>query len=326
MSTHKIPREKKGKSKPHPSEVAFQGVEISVHILIWILQVFYYVLEDIYRLFRPKKLKPVDKEIVLITGAGHGIGRELAFKYAQAGATVVGWDLCEENNAKTIKEINEKFGKKAYAYTCDVSNLEEIKITAEKVKRDVGDVTILIANAGILYIRHMQDYSPIEIKKMIDTNVMQLLWLLHVYLPVMTANNYGHIVGISSIAGLIGAKNMIPYVASKFAVRGIMEGLLDEIRVDKSNKIKTTVVYPYMVDTGLFKISKSRFPLLMRILKPEKVANSIIMAQRAELEEVSIPGSMRPLNNLVRILPRKAYRRLLDLLDTSVEPDPIESF
>ncbi|XP_045483613.1 estradiol 17-beta-dehydrogenase 11-like isoform X1 [Harmonia axyridis] len=314
------------KHKTHPWEKFFQGIEITLYILRWFLQMIYYLCEDVFRFFFPRQLKSVEKEIVLITGTGHGIGKELAFKYAQAGAIVVGWDFNKENNENTFKEINEKYGKRGHPYTCDVSNLEDIKATAKKVSEEVGDVTILIANAGILYCRQVQDYTPMEMKKIIDTNVMQLLWLIHVYFPIMVKNSYGHIVGISSVTGLYASRNMLPYSCSKYAVRGIMEALREEIRADKSNKVKTTVIYPYMVNTGMIKVSRSRFQHFLKMLEPEDVAEGIIAAQRTEMEEVSIPGIWRVVNNVVRILPRKAIKRLIDLLDAGVEPDPIDSF
>lgn len=92
----------------------------------------------------------------------------------------------------------------------------------------------------------------------------------------------------------------MPYSGSKYAVRGIMEGLREEIRADKSNRVKTTVAYPYMVNTGLFKLSRNRFHQLLRMLEPEEVAEGVMMAQRTEMEEISIPGYLRVANNVLR--------------------------
>lgn len=106
--------------------------------------------------------------------------------------------------------------------------------------------------------------------------------------------NKGHIVALSSIAGLCGLKNLVPYCGSKFAVRGMMEALEEEVRYDGGNtNIKFTTIYPYMANTGLCKHPHMRFTNLMKLLEPEEVAAGIIKAQRCGMDNCSIPGYLR---------------------------------
>ncbi|XP_060855707.1 epidermal retinol dehydrogenase 2-like [Metopolophium dirhodum] len=151
-----------------------------------------------------------------ITGTGHGIGKCLAMQFADLCAKVG----CVDINAETTKEINSKWKGKAIAYTCDVSTLEKVRKLGEKVKSEVGTVTILVNNAGIMPCKPLEAHDEITIKKIFDINVFAHFWMLDTFFPEMKAMNKGHLVFLSSMAGIIGLKNVVPYCASKFAVRG----------------------------------------------------------------------------------------------------------
>lgn len=116
----------------------------------------------------------------------------------------------------------------------------------------------------------------------------------------MKQNNHGHIVALSSCAGLIGFRNLVPYCASKFAVRGMMEALLEEVRYGTNSKIKFTTICPYMVDTGLCKKPRIRFEGLMPLLTPKYVAEFIVDAQRRNVIETTIPGYIYGLTVMAR--------------------------
>lgn len=118
----------------------------------------------------------------------------------------------------------------------------------------------------------------------------------------MIKNNHGHIVAISSCAGLFGVVNLVPYCASKFAVRGLMEALFLELRhlSNKTSNIKLTVIYPYMVDTGLCKKPIIRFEKLLQMLSPKDVADIIVSSQRKGIQEISIPDYFLKLLYIIR--------------------------
>lgn len=118
----------------------------------------------------------------------------------------------------------------------------------------------------------------------------------------MKKNNHGHIVALSSCAGLFGLENLVPYCGSKFAVRGIMEALNEEFRAEGNCKIKLTTVCPYMVDTGLCKRPRVRFEKYMALLPPKYAAKAIMKAQQTSQSLVSIPGYLLILNNYIRFV------------------------
>lgn len=115
-----------------------------------------------------------------ITGAAHGIGKETALQYASLGAKVVCWDINEKGNTELLKEIKAQGGK-AFAYVCNVTKREDIIEVAEKTKREVGTVDILINNAGIMPTHPLTEHTEQEIRLMYDINV-----LAHFYVSLVS--------------------------------------------------------------------------------------------------------------------------------------------
>lgn len=300
---------------------AYNGALLLADVLLLILKILYYICESVYKFFVPTEEKSVVGEIVLITGAGHGIGKELALRYASLGATVVCWDLNQEANEETLSEIKKTRTTAAYAYQCDVSKREQVFSVAEKVKKEVGDVTILVNNAGIMPCHAFLDHTIDEIKRIFDINVLAHFWMLQAFLPSMIEKNHGHVVALSSLAGIGGLPNLVPYCASKFAVRGLMESISEELRISTKGKslIKFTTIYPYMVDTGLCKKPKIRFPNAMPLVSPGQTASQIIRAQRRDYRERSVPPVWLPFCIMLRNLPDNALFILMDFFDSGVE-------
>ncbi|KAF2898500.1 hypothetical protein ILUMI_07671 [Ignelater luminosus] len=292
-------------------------------VILFLLKFWFLVGQAFVRLFIPIPPKSVKGEIVLITGAGNGIGRELAFQYASQGATVVGWDINEKGNLETVAEIAKLGYPKAYAYVCNVAKREEVMEVAKKVQKDVGDVTILINNAGIMPCHPFFDHTTEEIHRIMDINVMAHFWTLQAFLPAMVQNNHGHIVAISSVAGLMGVKNLTPYCASKFAVRGMMEALYQDLHTDQKCQIKTTCIYPFAVHTGLFDVKNAnmKYPKLTPVLKPKDVAKNIMNAQRRDVFETTIPRHMLSVSYCMKLFPVKALMALNEFFDSYIETD-----
>lgn len=116
-----------------------------------------------------------------------------------------------------------------------MTNCEKVLEAAKKVQEDVGDVTILVNNAGVAFIRKLLDTTEKEIRMTFEVNVLAQFWLLQAFLPKMIANDKGHIVAISSMIALRGFPNMVAYSSSKFAVRGLQDALFEELRASGSN-------------------------------------------------------------------------------------------
>ncbi|KAG8225823.1 hypothetical protein J437_LFUL005630 [Ladona fulva] len=297
------------------------------------------LLEAMYHLVISPAEKSVEGEIVLITGTGHGIGRELAKKYALLGATVVCLDIDKAGNAETMAMIADLTGarekhnrnanhqngahhssRKAYAYECDVSDRESVMKMAAKVKNEVGNVTVMVNNAGIMPCKPFLSHGQQEVERLFRINVMAHIWMFEAFLPSMIENNHGHIVALSSMAGICGLSNLVPYCASKYAVRGLMEAMSEELREGgRGQNIKFTTIFPFIVGTGLVQKPKLRFPNLLGIVSPEEAAQRIITAMRRNQNEVSIPPALLYINNISRIFPSKMVHLVKDFVDSGCE-------
>ncbi|XP_054266345.1 epidermal retinol dehydrogenase 2 [Macrosteles quadrilineatus] len=292
-----------------------------VDITILLLKVIIGVFEALYQTLVPVHEKSVANETVLITGTGHGIGRELALQFAQLGAKIVCVDINKEGNEETVKELKDRGFSKVHRFECDVSDRDQVVQLAAKVQKEVGDVTYLVNNAGIMPCHPFSSSSADEIKKIFDINVFAHFWMLQMFLPSMVRNNHGHVVGISSMAGVLGLNNLVPYCSSKFAVRGLMEALAEELREDKRqlNNIKFTTIFPYIVNTGLCKKPRIRFPGLLGIVSPQDAAKHIIQAVRRDYREISIPSGLLAVNYILRMFPVKVTLMVKDFLDSGLE-------
>nr|CAD7396130.1 unnamed protein product [Timema cristinae] len=227
-------------------------------ILLLHIKILLAIVEAFYKKIIPLAEKSVSGEIVLITGTGHGIGKELALQFAMLGSTVVCWDINEDNNKKTVDELCH-LGYKAHAYNCDVSSREQVFKIAREVKEKVGDVTVVVNNAGIMPCHPFMAHNSQEIQRIFDINVMAHFWMLEAFLPSMINKNHGHFVALSSMAGLMGIANLVPYCASKYAVRGLMEAMAEELREgNRQLDVRFTTICPFIVDTGLCKKPRTR--------------------------------------------------------------------
>ncbi|NXN71015.1 RDHE2 dehydrogenase, partial [Himantopus himantopus] len=274
----------------------------------------YYLLESLVFLVVPKRKKNVSGEIVLITGAGSGIGRLLSLKFASLGATVVLWDINQEGLKETSRLARENGAVRVHSYICDCSKRQDIYRVADQVKREVGDVSILVNNAGIVTGKRFIDSPDSLVEKTMEVNTMAHFWTYKAFLPAMIASNHGHLVSIASSAGMIGVNRLADYCASKFAAVGFAESVDLEMRVLGKSGVKTTTVCPYVINTGMFDGCRSKWPRLLPILDPEYVAEKIMTAIRQDQEILLIPRCLYFFFAFKNILPVKLIVLLSDYL------------
>ncbi|NWH55901.1 RDHE2 dehydrogenase, partial [Geococcyx californianus] len=251
--------------------------------------VVYYLLEYLVFLIVPRRKKNVSGEIVLITGAGSGIGRLLSLKFARLGATVVLWDINEEGLKETRRLIAEDGAARVHGYICDCSKRQDVYRVADQVKKEVGDVTILINNAGIVIGKKFLDCPDSLLEKTMEVNIMAHFWTYKAFLPAMVASNHGHLVCMSSVAGLAGLGYLADYCASKFAAYGFAESMNLEMKDLGKSGVKTTIVCPSLINTGMFDGYDAKWPTLFPSMKPEYVAEQIITAVRQDIEILILP-------------------------------------
>ncbi|XP_069341627.1 estradiol 17-beta-dehydrogenase 11 [Eulemur rufifrons] len=276
-------------------------------LLLPLLIIFY--LESLVKLFIPKKRKSVTGEIVLITGAGHGIGRLTAYEFAKLKSKLVLWDINKHGIEETAAEC-KRLGASVRAYVVDCSNREDIYNCAKKVKTEVGDVSILVNNAGIVYTSDLFAAQDPQIEKTFEVNILAHFWTTKAFLPAMMESNHGHIVTVASLAGYIVVPFLLAYCSSKSAAVGFHKALTEELAALKRTGVKTTCLCPNFVNTGLFKNPTTS---LGPTLEPEQVVNSLMHGILTEQKMIFVPSSLRFLLALERILPE----RFVELLKRS---------
>ncbi|XP_071379112.1 epidermal retinol dehydrogenase 2-like [Centroberyx affinis] len=265
----------------------------------------WYNVEAFVRLFVPAARKNVAGEVVLITGAGSGIGRLMALEFAGLGTALVLWDINQEGMKETARLAKERGAIRVHYYLCDCSDKTEVYRVADQVKREVGDVSILVNNAGIVTGKKFMDAPDSLIEKTMEVNTMAHFWTYKAFLPAMMANNHGHLVSIASSAGLIGVNGLADYCASKFAAVGFAESVGLELLASGKDGVKTTIVCPYFINTGMFDGCQTKWPRLMPILDPNYVVKKIIQAILTDQVYLLMPKSMYLITGLKNILPMK---------------------
>jgi len=252
------------------------------------------------RLKRTRGLKNnISGKNVLITGGANGIGRELSIILARKSCNVVIWDIREIDMKSTVDEIKGNGGNVS-TYYCDVGEYESIKRCSVLVQREIGDIDILINNAGIVFGKSLTSLDIIDIQRTMSVNLMSHFYTTKSFLPSMLQRNSGHIVSICSVAGIVGINSLSDYCASKFGVFGFTECLRRECM---DTNIKTTLVCPWITSTGMFDgIKKLLLPISPH--SPSFVAEKIVEAIILE-EQLLIFPSILYLLPLTRLIPTR---------------------
>ncbi len=183
-------------------------------------------------------------KVIVITGASSGIGKELAFRMAEAGASLA---LGARNTEKleAVAEVCRKKGSSALAIPVDVSIKENCKDFIEKVVDKYGEIDVLINNAGITmwaYFEEFTDLTPFE--QIMQVNYFGSLYCTFYALPYLKKTK-GRLVGVSSLTGKTGVPTRSGYAASKHA----MAGFFDTLRIELKGTVSVTMIYPGFVST-----------------------------------------------------------------------------
>lgn len=221
---------------------------------------------------------------VLITGAGRGIGRLLAARVIERDGFVIAWDIDQEALASLAGEHPDQVA----TYQVDLTSKEVTQRAAYQVLMDHQGVDILVNNAGIVHGKSILDCDDEEIERTFDVNIFAHFWTVRAFLPGMIERGHGHIVTVSSAAAISPAPKLSDYAASKWAAFGFDESLRLEFKRYKI-PVRTTVVCPFYINTGMFEGVKTRFNFLLPILDPEDVADKMIKAIEKNKQRVIMP-------------------------------------
>ncbi|AJK48740.1 SDR family oxidoreductase [Burkholderia plantarii] len=189
----------------------------------------------------------IENKVVLITGGSTGIGAEAARHLAARGARVAVAARRRDKLDEVVADI-EAAGGEARAYALDVTDRHRVEAVAAAVVADFGRLDVLVNNAGLMPIRPMAEVNTDEWDAMIDVNLKGTLYGIAAALPRFLAQGGGHIINLSSVAGIkVFAPGGTVYSGTKYAVRAISEGLRQEV----GERIRVTSIEPGAVDSDL---------------------------------------------------------------------------
>jgi len=189
----------------------------------------------------------IDNKVVLITGGSTGIGAEVARLLASQGAKVAIAARRKDKLDQVVATI-EAAGGSARAYSLDVTDKKQVEAVVAATVADFGQLDVLINNAGLMPIRPMAEVNTDEWDAMIDVNLKGTLYGIAAALPRFLAQESGHIINLSSVAGVkVFAPGGTVYSGTKFAVSAITEGLRQEV----GDKIRVTSIAPGAVESDL---------------------------------------------------------------------------
>jgi 3-oxoacyl-[acyl-carrier protein] reductase len=228
-------------------------------------------------------------KVAIITGASSGIGRAIAMTFAGCGARVV---LIARNQQRLneVKEAIEAKGGEAFAFQVDLGQPQEIEDVFAKIRSQAGDADILVNNAGVGSLgKTVVETTAEDYQRIFDVNVRAIFLIIPQVLPAMIKAREGTIINIGSISGKAGKANQALYCASKFALVGLTESLLEEV---KAHNIRVSLICPDVVHTESNGKAKSSRGNLENYIHPGDIAQAALLCvsdtQTATIKEIVV--------------------------------------
>jgi len=210
-------------------------------------------------------------QVALITGAGRGLGQQIALAFARAGADIVATARTKAQLEDTTQEI-EALGRRALPIVTDITREDQVRAMADQALKEFGQVDILVNNAGMSVYGPFIKQKAADWRAMIETNLMGTIFCTHAILPSMLERGQGLIINISSVAGIHGLPNEAVYCASKHGVKGFTDALAIEL---KDKGIRVCGIYPGGMNTPFWDVQPYHGDR-SRIMDPARVAEMVL--------------------------------------------------
>ena len=267
--------------------------------------------------------------VAVITGAGSGIGRALAYDLARRGAKLAISDVDEVGLAETVKQVRV-IGAQVHEQRLDVTDRGAVLAYAAAVAAEFGTVTIVINNAGIAFSGDVEDMTFEQIERVMDVDFWGVVNGTKAFLPHLIASGDGHVVNISSLFGLLAMPSQSAYNAAKFAVRGFTEALREEMLI-AGHPVQVTCVHPGGIKTAIARNATAVdgkdaaalaafFDAKLAKTSPESAAKAILRAVIGNRPRAVVGWDAKALDILVRLI-GPAYQRLIALGAGRIMPD-----
>ncbi len=231
-------------------------------------------------------MKTLENKVVVITGAGSGIGRQLALRAAREGALLVVSDWDEQRLGESVDLLKAAGVRDLRSDQVDVSDRAAVAEWANAVADQFGRVNMLINNAGVSMTGDFEEMSYEDFDWIVGVNLNGVVNGTKEFLPHLIASGEGHLVNLSSLFGLISMPGQSAYNATKYAVRGFTEALREEMLVN-GHPVQVTCIHPGGIKTGISRHGRktasqdvtaldSLFENRLARMTPEKAAQIIL--------------------------------------------------
>lgn len=242
------------------------------------------------------------KVVVVITGASSGIGRETARLFASEGNMVVLAARSKESLEKVAKSLRDTNGE-AYVVPTDVSKEDQIKNLVKQAVDHFGRIDVWVNNAAVIAFGAFEDIPEQDFRQVIEVNLFGYIYGARAVLPQFRKQNYGTLINVSSVAGVVGQPFSVPYSISKFGIRGLGLSLDQELKNEKGINIST--IMPSTVDTPIYStganyIGKKIAPPVS-VIPAKEVAKAIFSISKKPKKNIFI-GKQTALMRLGRFL------------------------
>ncbi len=239
-------------------------------------------------------------KVVLITGASSGIGKGVALEIAARGAHLGLLARREELLNQIVDEARAK-GVNAVAVAADVRDIKAVREAADVVRRELGPIDVLIANAGIGTSNHALRLTPEHAANVVNINLLGAVNSVAAVLPEMTERRQGRLVAISSLAAYRGLAKSAAYCASKAALSSYFESLRIDLR---GSGVGVTIIYPGFIKTDLTAGREAKMPYLMELGEGVK---KIVSAIEREKRSYAFPWQLATIVRASLIMPAAMY-------------------
>ena len=193
-------------------------------------------------------MRGLDERVVVVTGAGGGIGGATAHRFAEEGSLVAVLDRDAATAAATAEAVTERGGR-ALAVACDITELDTVRSAIAQIESELGPIDVLVNNAGWDIFKPFLQTVPEEWQRLIDINLVGVLNMHYAVLPGMVERGHGRVVNVSSDAARVGSSGEAVYAACKAGIVGFTKTLARE---HSRHGITLNVVCPGPTDTNLF--------------------------------------------------------------------------
>jgi len=228
-------------------------------------------------------IKGKESKVALVTGAGKGIGREIALHLARGGYSIVVNDIDKESAGVTATDV-KKIGAKATTLICSVAERSAVRKMIDDVIKEFGKIDALVNNAGIARLGLIADLSEEDWKSLFQVNVDGVFFCCQAVVPHMISQKHGAIVNIASWNGKVGVPLFGGYCASKFAVIGLTQALAREVA---SHGIRVNAVCPGIVAETAMRTEIERISPKFNIPPSAERAATIPLKRLAVAEDIA---------------------------------------